>query len=82
MALLGTYNIIAGNSTTYTSVWADSISSINAGKVYIGTNGSGGSLSVINMVDKTLYDYYLIDKPGRCNEVLDSENIDDINVVI
>lgn len=82
MTLLGTYNIIAGISTVYTSVWADSNTNINGGKIYVGTKGAGGSLSVINMANKTLYDYYLIDKPGRCNEVLDSENIDDINVVI
>ena len=82
MALLGTYNIIAGNSTTYTSIWADSNSNINTGKIYVGTKGNGGSLSVINMMDKSLSDFYLIDKPGRFNESLESENIDDINVVI
>jgi len=82
MALLGTYNIIAGNSTTYTSIWADSNSGINTGKIYVGTKGNGGSFSVINMIDKSLSDFYLIDKPGRFNESLESENIDDINVVI
>ena len=82
MALLGTYNIIAGNSITYTSIWADSNSNINTGKIYVGTKGSGGALSVINMMDKSLSDFYLIDKPGGFNEPLNSENIDDINVVI
>lgn len=82
MALLGIYNIIAGNSTTYSSIWADSNSNINTGKIYVGTKGTGGSLSVINMVDKTLSDFYLINKPGGFNESLDLENIDDINVVI
>jgi len=82
MALLGIYNIIAGSSTTYTSVWADADSNIFTGKMYVGTKGDGGALSVINMVDRSIYDSYLIDRPGRCNEVLDSENIDDINVVI
>jgi hypothetical protein len=82
MALLGIYNIIAGNSTIYTSIWADSNSSINTGKIYVGTKGIGGSLSVINMVDKTLSDFYLIDKSGGFNESLDSENIEDLNVVV
>jgi len=80
--LIGLYNVLTGTSGNFTSIWADSNTNINSGKIYIGTKGSGGSLSIINMSDKTLYDYYLIDKPGRCNEVLDSENIDDINVVI
>jgi len=81
MALLGTYNIIAGNSITYTSIWADSNSNINTGKIYVGTKGNGGSLSVINMMDKSLSDFYLINKPGGFNESLESENIDDINMV-
>lgn len=79
--LIGTYNIIAGSSVNYTSVWADSNSSINNGKVYIGTKDSGGALSVINLSDKTLSDFYKIDRKGRFNETLDSEYIDDVNVV-
>lgn len=79
--LIGLYHIIAGTSINYTSVWSDSNSSINNGKVFIGTKGNGGALSVINMNDKSLSDFYLINKSGRFNEPLDYTDIDDINMV-
>lgn len=73
---------LAGTSSNYTSVWADSFANIETGSVYVGTTGSGAALSVYNLEHSTLTDSYLIDQEGSTEEFLDAEDIVDININI
>jgi hypothetical protein len=74
------YNIIAGQSKNFTSVWADPDANIETANMYVGTAGPGAALSVIDIGHTTLIDSYKIDKEGTHGEPLDREEIVDINV--
>ncbi len=76
------YNILTGESKNYNAIWADTNASINFGKFYIATTGSGSSLSIVDLQQKTVVDSYAIDNIGINNEFLIDEDIIDINVSI
>jgi hypothetical protein len=79
-ASVTTYNILAGQSKVFTSIWADPTANINNAKLYVGTSGSGAAFSIVDLGLKRLIDNYRIDYEGENKEFLDREDIVDINV--
>lgn len=75
-----TYYILSGTSSDYNSIWADQNSSINSGKFYVSTTGSGAALSIVDIKYNTLIDSYSLTHMGDNKEFLDDENISDINI--
>ena len=64
------FNILAGTSNNFTSVWAYD------GKMYV---ASSDAFSVINLETNALIDYYTQTDGGNNNETLISDDIIDIN---
>lgn len=74
------FNVLAGASVNFTSVWADPNSGINNARLYVASNGSGAALSVVGLEHQVLLDSYSTTEDGINEEFLDSEDIVDINV--
>lgn len=75
-----TYTVLAGTSSTYVAIWADSDANISNSRMYVATAGTGAALSVIGLENKVLMDSYSTSNGGAFDEVLEQENIKDINV--
>jgi hypothetical protein len=75
-----TYRLLAGSSTNYTAIWADSDASLRTASVYIASAGTGAAFSVVDLSSKLLLDSYKIDSAGNRGDLLDDEDIVDINV--
>ena len=71
---------LAGTSNIFTAIWADSNADQNNGKMYVLSWGSGTALSVLNLEEKELYDYYTQDFGGRAEETLTDTDTRDLNV--
>ena len=78
--VLGVYNVLAGFSNIFTAIWADSDAGRGNGKMYALSWGPGVALSVLNLDDKILYDYYTQTDSGRVEEVLIDNNTRDFNL--
>lgn len=65
------YSILKGLSNNFNSIW------VYDNKMYV---GSEGYLTVVDLSDNTVHDWYSDSHTGRANESLDSEDITDINV--
>lgn len=74
------YNVLAGHSNNILAVWADSNTGKGAGRVYIASAGNGAALSILDLETKILYDKYTTTIKGRANEVLQSDDIEDITI--
>jgi hypothetical protein len=60
------------------SIWADPISGLNNGKVYISTSDS---FNIVNLETNIVEDYYTEIHAGKAGETLQGNDIVDINVV-
>ena len=76
------YYILAGTSRNFTSIWADPTANIQTARMYVGTNGAGAALSVVDLEQKVLADAYDLTRGGAFEEELEREDIVDINVNI
>lgn len=72
--------LLKNNNYKYASIYTDGNTSINKGKAYIATTGSGAAFYVIDMENKVLCDYYDINSVRSEEDILDSEDIACINV--
>lgn len=73
----GDYIILKGTSDNFTAIWADADTSLNSGKMYV---GSYGYFNVVKLDDHTIHDWYSELQAGRGNETLDGSDIVDANV--
>jgi hypothetical protein len=73
-----TFSIISSASAVFTAVWADVDAGKDTGKMYVAT---ANSLSVIDLQNKTVFDYYTQTHAGGREETLEQDDIVDINVV-
>ena len=71
------YNILKGLSNNFVAIWADVNAGLSSGKFYV---ASGDTLNIINLETNEVYDYYTQTHGGRANEVLTSNDIEDINI--
>ena len=70
---------LAGTSENFTSIWAEPDAGISSGRFQVASRGLGAALSIMNIDDNTLYDYYnTTTASGRANEVLDSNKTVDL----
>jgi len=74
------YNILAGYSNNITAVWADSNTGKSFGRVYIASAGNGAALSILDLETRLLYDRCTTTIKGRANDVLKSDDIEDITI--
>ena len=77
---LGVYRVLAGFSNVFTAIWADSDAGQESGKMYALSWGPGTALSILNLDDKELYDYYTQNYGGRAEETLTNIDTRDLNV--
>jgi len=66
------YNILKGTSNNFSSVW------VFNNKMYVGEEGY---LTTVDLSTNTVYDWYSTVHIGRANESLNSQDINDVNVV-
>ncbi len=72
------YFVLKGTSNNITSIWADSNAGLDSGKVYTSTSKT---LNIINLQTNSISDYYTQTHFGSDNDVLNSDDVVDINVV-
>ena len=77
---LAVFYVLAGFSNIFTAIWADSNASLANGRMYTLSWGAGTALSVLNLDDKRLYDYYTQTDSGRVDETLIDTDTRDLNV--
>jgi hypothetical protein len=77
---LAVYYALAGFSNIFTAIWADPNTGRNNGKLYTLSWGPGTALSVLDLSNKVLYDYYTNNSSGRVNETLANTDTRDLNV--
>lgn len=71
------YSILKGSTNNFIAIWADSDAGLNKGKMYI---FSAGAFSIIDLLTKTVSDYYTASHKGKANESLENSDIEDINI--
>ena len=69
---------LAGTSENFISIWAEPDADISSGRFQVASRGTGAALSIININDNTLYDYYTTTVSGRANEALESNKTTDL----
>ena len=69
---------LAGTSENFTSIWAEPNANISSGRFQVASRGPGAALSIMNIDDNTLYDYYTTTVSGRANEALESDKTVDL----
>lgn len=79
---LAVFYAMAGNSNIFTAIWADTTTGRNTGKLYALSWGPGTALSVLDLSNKVLYDYYTNNSSGRVDETLTNTDTRDLNVDI
>lgn len=67
-----TYAVIKGSSNVFSSVW------VWNNKMYV---SNSDALTIVDLNDNKVCDYYTKDHVGRANESLNGDNIVDINVM-
>lgn len=65
------YYVLKGTSNNFSSVW------VSNNKMYV---SSSNTLTVIDLLTNTLYDWYDQTQVGRSNESLDHDDVVDITV--
>lgn len=71
------YNILRGCSTNnFVGVWADKDASLINGKFYV---VGKGCFNIVEITNKSIYDYYTTTCSGRAQESLNYVEITDIN---
>ena len=70
------YYYILKGSSNITSIWADSSAGPNSGKFYA---SSTDTLSIIDIENNSIHDWYTQTHIGRSNDSLDNNDIVDIN---
>jgi len=73
----GQYNVLKGTSNNFIAIWADATAGLSTGKFYV---ASRDTLNIIDLENEEVCDYYTQTHGGRANEVLDSDDIEDINI--
>ena len=76
------HNILAGTNNVFISIWADPDASLDNGKFYAASTGVGATLSVVDMNNQVLHDFYSQTSKGAHDEVLANNDIEDINIVM
>jgi hypothetical protein len=77
----GIFRLLAGTSTEFVAIWAESDASQTNARFQVASTGTGAALSVIDIAASTLYDFYTTTVSGRASEALESENIIDLVTV-
>lgn len=77
---IAVFYVLAGNSNIFTAIWADANASKRSGKMYALSYGPGAALSVVDIEQKNLYDYYTQNSSGRVDETLTDNDTVDLNV--
>ena len=72
-----TYYLLKGSSNNFTSIWADPRANISSGKMYI---SSSDTFSIVNITNKTIYDYYTTTHSGIRNKALQSNDVIDLYI--
>ena len=67
-----TYNVLKGTSNDFSAIW------VLNNKMYV---SSSDTLTIIDLMTNTVYDWYGQTHIGRANESLDHDEVIDINVV-
>lgn len=73
---------LAGYSYNVAAIWASPDAGLSVGTLYTATTGSGAAISVVNMEDQALIDSYTKQDRGITDDTLDSDDIEDFNVVL
>lgn len=71
------YSILKGPTNDFIAIWTDADAGLNNGKMYI---ASEGYLTIIDLSDNSVFDWYSESRVGRANESLENSDIIDINV--
>jgi hypothetical protein len=72
-----TYYLLKGTSNNFTAIWADPRASITSGKMYV---SSPEAFSIVNITNKTIYDYYTTTHSGIRAEALQSNDVTDLYI--
>lgn len=73
----GTINLLKGDSNNFVAIWAAADAGLSNGKFYA---ASRSALNIIDLENQEVYDYYTQTYGGRAQEILTSDDIEDINV--
>jgi len=68
--LFPTYNLLAGTSNNFISIWAETNASRISGRMYVISQDSEVAFSIMDLKLKFLYDKYTTTMKGRSNETL------------
>ena len=71
------YYLLKGTSNNFTAIWADPRASISSGKMYA---SSSEAFSIVNITNKTIYDYYTTTHSGIRNKALQSNDVIDLYI--
>lgn len=71
------YYLLKGTSNNFTAIWASPRASISAAKMYV---SSPEAFSIVDLTNKTIYDYYTTTHTGIRTEVLQSNDVTDIYI--
>ena len=71
------YYILKGISNNFAAIWADPRANINSGKMYV---SSPEAFSIVNITNKTIYDYYTTTHSGIRNKALQSNDVTDLYI--
>lgn len=79
-AVIVTYTILAGAKNSFIAIWADENASLNNGRFYASSTGTGAALSEVELSDNSLRNFYTLTQEGEGDESLQREDIVDINI--
>jgi hypothetical protein len=73
------YSILKGLLNDFSSIWADPTASLTTGKMYVASQGTGASFSIVDISSNSVVDYYDVTHIGAAGEALQAEDIIDLN---